>query len=97
MGTNVEAKIFCYQNSSWKSSRSRRSRRLAKVRKRFIFRLVMSEEGQVEVNAFGSPIAAQETAQDIVRGGDALVATDENVRDDLRVVLRVSVYNCFLE
>ena len=67
------------------------------MRKRFIFRLVMSEEGQVEVNAFGSPIAAQETAQDIVRGGDALVATDENVRDDLRVVLRVSVYNCFLE
>ena len=67
------------------------------MRKRFIFRLVMSEEGQVEVNAFGSPIAAQETAQDIVRGGDALVATDENVRDDLRVVLRVSLYNCFLE
>ena len=67
------------------------------MRKRFIFRLVISEEGQVEVNAFGSPIAAQETAQDIVRGGDALVATDENVRDDLRVVLRVSLYNCFLE
>ena len=51
----------------------------------------------MEVNAFGSPIAAQERAQDIVRGGDALVATDENVREDLRVVLRVSLFNCFLE
>ena len=43
------------------------------------------------MNAFGSPIVAQERAQDIVRGGEALVATDENVREDLRVVLRVSL------
>ena len=33
----------------------------------------LSEEGQVEVNA--SPVAAQ----DIARGGEVLVATDQNV------------------
>ena len=42
----------------------------------------------MEVNAFGSPIAAQETVQDIVQGGEALVSSDENVREDLRVVLK---------
>jgi len=35
----------------------------------------LSEQGQVEVNAYGSPVAAQ----DIARGGEVLVATDENV------------------
>ena len=35
----------------------------------------LSEEGQVEVNAYGSPVAAQ----DIARGGEVLVATDQNV------------------
>ena len=40
----------------------------------------LSEEGQVEVNAYGSPIAAQDRAQDIVRGGKLLVASVENVR-----------------
>ena len=35
----------------------------------------LSEQGQVEVNAYGSPVAAQ----DIGRGGEVLVATDENV------------------
>ena len=30
----------------------------------------------MEVNAYGSHIAAQERGQDIVRGGDTLVATD---------------------
>ena len=39
----------------------------------------LSEEGQVEVNAYGSPIAAQDRAQDIVRGGEVIVATNENV------------------
>ena len=39
----------------------------------------LSEDGQVEVNAHGSPIAALDRAQDIVRGGQALVATDENI------------------
>ena len=34
-----------------------------------------SEDGQVDVNAYGSPIAALDRAQDIVRGGEALVAT----------------------
>ena len=34
----------------------------------------------MEVNAYGSPVRAEERAQDIVLGGDALVATDENVR-----------------
>ena len=34
----------------------------------------------MEVNAYGSPIAAQERGKDIVRGADTLVATDENVR-----------------
>lgn len=51
----------------------------------------------MDVNAFGSPIAAQERAQDIFRGADVLVATVENIREDLRVVLRVSLFNCFLE
>ena len=35
----------------------------------------LSEQGQVEVNTYGSPVAAQ----DIARGGKVLVATDENV------------------
>ena len=35
----------------------------------------LSEEGQVDVNAYGSPVAAQ----DIARGGEVLVATEENV------------------
>ena len=35
----------------------------------------LSEQGQVEVNAHGAPVAAQ----DIARGGEVLVATDENV------------------
>ena len=35
----------------------------------------LSEQGQVEVNAYGSPVAAQ----DIARGGKVLVARDENV------------------
>ena len=35
----------------------------------------LSEEGQVEVNAYGSPVAAH----DIARGGEVLVATDQNV------------------
>ena len=35
----------------------------------------LSEDGQVEVNAYGSPVAAQ----DIARGGEVLVATDQNV------------------
>ena len=35
----------------------------------------VSEDGQVDVNAYGSPIAALDRAQDIVRGGEALVAT----------------------
>ena len=35
----------------------------------------VSEDGQVDVNAHGSPIAALDRAQDIVRGGEALVAT----------------------
>ena len=39
----------------------------------------LSEDGQVEVNAYGSPIAALDRAQDIVRGGEALVVTDENI------------------
>ena len=39
----------------------------------------LSEEGQVEVNAYGSHVAAQDRAQDIARGGEVLVATDENV------------------
>ena len=39
----------------------------------------LSEEGQVEVNAYGSLIPPLDRAQDIVRGGQALVATDENI------------------
>ena len=39
----------------------------------------LSEDGQVEVNAYGSAIAALVRAQDIVRGGEALVVTDENI------------------
>ena len=35
----------------------------------------LPEQGQVEVNAYGSPVAAQ----DIARGGEVLVASDENV------------------
>ena len=34
----------------------------------------------MEENAYGSPIAAQERAQDIVPGEETLVTTDENVR-----------------
>lgn len=40
----------------------------------------LSEEGQVGVNTYGSPIAAQERAQDFARGSEVLAATDENVR-----------------
>ena len=40
----------------------------------------LSEDGQVKVNdAYGSPIAALDRVQDIVRGSQALVATDENI------------------
>ena len=39
----------------------------------------LSEDGQVEVNAYGSPIAALDRAQNIVRGSQALVVTDENI------------------
>ena len=39
----------------------------------------LSEDGQVEVNTYGSPIAALDRAQDIVRGGQALVGTDETL------------------
>ena len=39
----------------------------------------LSEDGQVEVNAYGSPIAALDKAQHIVRGGEALVVTEENI------------------
>ena len=39
----------------------------------------LSEEGQVEVNAYGSLIPPLDRAQDIVRGDEALVATNENV------------------
>ena len=40
----------------------------------------LSEGGQVKVNdAYGSPIAALDRVQDIVRGSQALVATDENI------------------
>ncbi|XP_074608669.1 proteasome subunit beta type-7-like isoform X2 [Acropora palmata] len=42
----------------------------------------LSEQGQVEVNAYGSPVAAQ----DIARGGEVLVATDENVVRMARIV-----------
>ena len=38
----------------------------------------LSEEGQVEVNAYGSLIPALDRAQDI-RGDEALVVTNENV------------------
>ena len=39
----------------------------------------LSEDGQVEVNAYGYPIAALDRAQDIVQGGEALLVTDENI------------------
>ena len=39
----------------------------------------LSEDRQVEVNAYGSPIAALDRAQNIVRGSQALVVTDENI------------------
>ena len=39
----------------------------------------LSEDGQVEVNTYGSPIAALDRLQDIVRGGEALVVIDENI------------------
>ena len=39
----------------------------------------LSEDGQIEVKAYGSPIAALDKAQDIVRDGEALVVTDENI------------------
>ena len=32
----------------------------------------------MEVNAYGSPMASLDRVQDIVRGGEALVVTDEN-------------------
>ena len=52
----------------------------------------------MKVNAYGSLIAAQERGNYIVRGRDTLVATDQNVRlvstkEDLRVVLRASLFN----
>ena len=39
----------------------------------------LSEDGQVDVNAYGSPITALDKAQDIVRGHEALVATNVRV------------------
>ena len=39
----------------------------------------LSEDGQVVVNAYGYPIAALDRSQDIVRGSEALVLTDENI------------------
>ena len=39
----------------------------------------LSEDGELKVNAYGSPIAALDRAQDIARGGEALVVTDENI------------------
>ena len=42
----------------------------------------LSEDGQVELNAYVSPIAALDRGQDIVRGGEALVVTDENIKLD---------------
>ena len=38
-----------------------------------------SEDGQVEVNTYGYPIAGLDRAQDIVQGGEALLFTGENV------------------
>jgi len=38
----------------------------------------LSEDGQVEANAYGSPLAALDRAQDIVQGGKALIVTNEN-------------------
>ena len=57
----------------------------------------------MEVNAYGSPVAAQERGQDIVRGEDTLVATDENVRvaSTKRICVLflefLSLIFCFLE
>ena len=39
----------------------------------------LCEDGQVEVNAYRSPIAALDRAQDIVQDGEALVVTDKNI------------------
>ena len=61
------------------------------------------EEGQVGVNTYGSPIAAQERAQDFVRGGEVLAATDENVRvvSTMRICVLFQQYPsllfCFIE
>ena len=51
----------------------------ANARKISIFSGNLSEGGQVEVIAYGSPLAALDRAHDIVRGGEALVVTDENI------------------
>ena len=57
----------------------------------------------MQVNAYGSPVAAQERGQDIVRGEDTLVATDENVRvaSTKRICVLflefLSLIFCFLE
>ena len=57
----------------------------------------LSEDGELKVDAYGSPFAALDRAQDIARGGEALVVTDENIvikyKEDFRVVLRVSFFN----
>ena len=45
----------------------------------------LTEEVQVEVNSFRSPIAAL----DIVRGGEALVVTDENIVRVLQSTKRI--------
>jgi len=63
----------------------------------------ISDEGQVGVNTYGSPIAAQEIAQDFVRGGKLLAATDENVRvvSTMRICVLFQQYPsllfCFIE
>ena len=62
---------FCHQY--WRSCRSANARKIS------IFSGNLSEDGQVEVIAYGSPLAALDRAQDIVRGGKAFVVTDENI------------------
>ena len=51
----------------------------------------LSEEGQVEVNACGSLIPALDRAQDIVRGEEVLVVTNENVVHVVLSTKRISV------
>ena len=62
---------FCHQQ--WRPWRSANARKIS------ISDGNLSEDRQVEVNAYASPIAALDREQDIVRGGQALVATDENI------------------